>query len=62
MPGVLAEVNRIVSDIGANIDAQQLATTRDIGYLVMDVNRQLSDEVRLGLGALPTSVRTRILY
>ncbi|MBC7896249.1 MAG: phosphoglycerate dehydrogenase, partial [Cytophagaceae bacterium] len=49
MPGVLAEVNRIVSDIGANIDATQLATTRDIGYLVMDVNRELSDEVRLRL-------------
>ena len=62
VPGVLAAVNRIVSEVGANIDAQQLATSRDIGYLVMDVNRELSDEVNSRIGALPMSVRTRILY
>lgn len=62
VPGTLAEVNRIVSEVGANIEAQQLATTRDIGYLVMDVNRELSDEVSTRIGALSMSVRTRILY
>lgn len=62
VPGALAEVNRIVSEVGANIEAQQLATTRDIGYLVMDVNRELSDEVHSRIAALPMSVRTRILY
>jgi D-3-phosphoglycerate dehydrogenase len=62
VPGVLAAVNNIVSEVGANIDAQQLATTRDIGYLVMDVNRELSDEVHSRISALPMNVRTRILY
>ena len=62
VPGVLAAVNNIVSDVGANIEAQQLATTRDIGYLVMDVNRELSDEVHTRISALPMNVRTRILY
>jgi D-3-phosphoglycerate dehydrogenase len=62
VPGVLAAVNNIVSDVGANIEAQQLGTTRDIGYLVMDVNRELSDEVHARISALPMSVRTRILY
>lgn len=62
VPGALAEVNRIVSEVGANIEAQQLATTREIGYLVMDVNKALSDEVHQRISALPMSVRTRILY
>lgn len=62
IPGVLAAVNNIVSEVGANIEAQQLATTRDIGYLVMDINRELSDEVHARISALPMSVRTRILY
>jgi len=62
VPGALAEVNRIVSEVGANIEAQQLATTRDIGYLVMDVNKELSDEVHARIAQLPMSVRTRILY
>ncbi len=62
VPGVLAAVNNIVSELGANIEAQFLATTRDIGYLVMDVNRELSDEVHTRISALPMNVRTRILY
>lgn len=62
VPGVLAAVNQIVSEVGANIDAQQLATTRDIGYLVMDINREVSDEVSARISALPMNVRTRILY
>lgn len=62
VPGVLAAVNNIVSEVGANIEAQQLATSRDIGYLVMDINRELSDEVHARISALPMSVRTRILY
>lgn len=62
VPGVLAEVNHIVSDVGANIEAQQLATSRDVGYLVMDLNRELSVEVNNRIAALPMSIRTRILY
>ncbi|MBL8751680.1 MAG: phosphoglycerate dehydrogenase [Planctomycetes bacterium] len=62
VPGVLASVTAIVSELGANIEAQQLSTTKDIGYLVMDVDRQLSDAVRDRIAALPVSVKTRILY
>jgi len=62
VPGVLADVTRIVSELGANIEAQQLSTTRDIGYLVMAVDRLLSDAVRERIAALPVSVKTRILY
>lgn len=61
-PGVLAAVNNIVSEVGANIDAQRLATTRDTGYLVMDLNREVCDEVHARISALPMNVRTRILY
>lgn len=62
VPGVLAAVNQIMSELGANIEAQHLATQDDIGYLVMDVNRELSDEVHARISALPMNVRTRILY
>jgi D-3-phosphoglycerate dehydrogenase len=62
VPGVLAAVNQIVSDVGANIEAQRLATTADVGYLVMDLNHELSDEVHARISALPMNVRTRILY
>ena len=62
VPGVLSEINRIVSDAQANIESQVLATTPAIGYLVMDLNREVSKEVRVRMTALETSIRTRVLY
>lgn len=62
VPGALVEINRIVSEVGANIEAQQLSTHKDVGYLVMDINKDLSEEVKRKIAALPISIRTRILY
>ncbi len=62
VPGVLSDINRIVSDARANIESQVLATTPAIGYLVMDLNREVSKEVRVRMTALETSIRTRVLY
>ena len=62
VPGVLRDINRIVSDRGANIRSQVLATDPNIGYLVMDLEQDVSDEVKAAIAALPTSIKTRILY
>ena len=62
VPGVLRDVTRIVSDLGANISAQSLATDGDIGYLVLDTDEQLSQDVKARIEELKTSIRTRILY
>jgi len=62
VPGVLSRINRIVSEAQANIESQVLATTPAIGYLVMDLNREVSRDVHLQMSALETSIRTRVLY
>jgi D-3-phosphoglycerate dehydrogenase len=62
VPGVLRDINRIVSDHNANIRAQVLSTDADIGYLVMDLDQDVSQDVKRGIGALPTSIKTRILF
>jgi len=62
VPGVLSEINHAIAEVGANVDAQYLSTYKDIGYLIMDVSRELSEEVKSRIAALPQSVRTRILY
>ena len=62
VPGVLRDINHIVSDKGANIAAQVLATDADIGYLVMDLDQDVSRAVKNAVGALETSIKTRILY
>jgi D-3-phosphoglycerate dehydrogenase len=62
VPGVLRDINRIVSDHNANIRAQVLSTDVDIGYLVMDLDQDVSQDVKRGIAALPTSIKTRILF
>lgn len=62
VPGVLGEINGIVSRLKANIQSQVLATDPETGYLVMDLDQDVSNEVRQAIGELPTTVRTRILY
>ncbi len=61
VPGVLRDINRIVSDSQANIHAQILATDSHIGYLVMDLDQDVSVEVSNAISALPTSLKTRIV-
>jgi D-3-phosphoglycerate dehydrogenase len=60
VPGVLRDVNNILSDY--NVVAQMLLTTQKIGYLIVDVDAGISHEVKKKIGALKTSIRTRILY
>ena len=62
VPGVLRDINRIVSDKNANIRSQVLATDPDIGYLVMDLDNDVSQDVKREIGALDTSIKTRILF
>jgi len=62
VPGVLKDINKIVSDLNANIRAQILATDQNIGYLVMDLEHNVSLRVKDAVESLPTSIKTRILY
>lgn len=61
VPGVLGEINSIVSKLGANIEAQHLATDSNIGYLVMDFARGHADKVATEISSLKTSIRTAVI-
>lgn len=59
VPGVLGEINSIVSRSNANIRAQYLSTDPQIGYLVMDLeNSQVADEIISKINKLPTSIKS----
>ncbi len=61
VPGVLRDVNAIVSERSANIHSQVLATDANIGYLIMDLDLDVASEVARDIGRLSTNIRTRIL-
>lgn len=63
-PGVMMNINRTLSDAGANIAAQYLQTLEGVGYVVIDI---AADEVdasamRAALDAVPGTIRTRVLF
>lgn len=61
-PGVLRDINKIVSDCGANITAQFLATDSKIGYLVLDMEKGHAQLAVDQIARLKPSIRTRMLY
>lgn len=61
-PGVLGEINTIISRAGANIEAQYLSTDDEIGYLVMDVHSKHADQLAGDIEKLQRSIRTRVVY
>ncbi|MGI9155229.1 MAG: phosphoglycerate dehydrogenase [Marmoricola sp.] len=59
VPGVLAEINRILLELGANVAAQNLATLGEQGYVVTDVEGELSAATLDQLGAMPQTIWLR---
>ena len=61
-PGVLGEINGIISKAGANIQAQYLSTDEKIGYLVMDLETASVQSLEHEVQQLSRSIRTRVLF
>ena len=61
-PGVLGEINGIISKEGANIEAQFLSTDDKVGYMVVDLSFQHVQRVADQIQALSRSIRTRVVY
>ncbi len=61
-PGVLGALNRALADANTNVLAQHLQTTADLGYVVVDIDRDYPKELRDQLRAVPGTIRFRVLY
>lgn len=58
VPGVLGNINNIISEFGGNIRAQYLSTDNLIGYVIMDLNGCDINSVTSNVTDLDTSLRT----
>ena len=59
VPGVMRDLNRLVSDRNANIHAQVLSTNAAIGYLIMDLDSDVAAHVVEDMRRLSTSISAR---
>src|SRR6186713_926811 len=62
VPGVLSEINTTLSKHNINIVGQYLKTNEDIGYVVLDVDRQISSKALQLLKEVKQTIKVRILY
>ena len=59
-PGVLSQINRLISKSGANIKTQYLSTNETVGCLIIDVEKEDAEDIRLAVSRLKFSLKTRI--
>ncbi|RYY66385.1 MAG: phosphoglycerate dehydrogenase, partial [Chitinophagaceae bacterium] len=62
VPGVLSQINGQLSQHRINIVGQYLKTNEAIGYVVVDVDKQLSKRALSLLKEVPETVKVRLLY
>ena len=62
VPGVLSEINTTLSKNNINILGQYLKTNEEIGYVVLDVDRQLSSKALQLLKEVKQTIKVRMLY
>jgi len=62
VPGVLSQINSQMSQHNINIVGQYLKTNDSIGYVVVDVDKQLSKQAAELLKEVPHTIKVRLLY
>jgi D-3-phosphoglycerate dehydrogenase len=62
VPGVLSEINTVLSQNKINILGQYLKTNDAIGYVVLDVDSKLSKEAFSLLREVNHTIKARLLY
>lgn len=62
VPGVLSQINGQLSNHNINILGQYLKTNDRIGYVVLDVDKQLSSQAAELLKQVPNTIKVRVLY
>jgi D-3-phosphoglycerate dehydrogenase len=62
VPGVLSTMHQRIAQLGANISAEFLRTSEDIGYVVLDVDPTDGDRVLEAVRTIPETIRCRVLW
>jgi D-3-phosphoglycerate dehydrogenase / 2-oxoglutarate reductase len=62
VPGVLSEINTQLSKHKINILAQYLKTNEDIGYVVLDIDKNISNRALQLLKEVKATIKVRLVY
>ncbi|MGI2029443.1 phosphoglycerate dehydrogenase [Endozoicomonas acroporae] len=62
IPGILGQINQILSENRINISGQYLQTNESVGYVVIDVDAEHSDMAMQKIKKIEGTIRCRVLY
>ena len=62
VPGVMSAINQVFAENNINIRAQYLQTTKDIGYVVIDIDAEYSELALKKLSEVDGTIRCRVLF
>ena len=62
VPGILAQINNVVSDHGCNILGQYLKTNEEVGYVILDIDKKYDKAVTTALREVKDTIKFRVLY
>ncbi|ASK21247.1 MULTISPECIES: phosphoglycerate dehydrogenase [unclassified Halomonas] len=62
VPGVLSQINRVLSENGINISGQYLQTNDKVGYVVIDVDKAYGPQALEALKKVEHTLKIRALY
>ena len=62
VPGVISSINQVLTEAKVNILGQYLQTLPEVGYVVIDIDRDGSDVIADQLAGIEGTIRSRILF
>ncbi|MBX2945519.1 MAG: phosphoglycerate dehydrogenase [Cyclobacteriaceae bacterium] len=62
VPGILAQINKVLADHNINIAGQYLKTNEQIGYVITDIDKAYSKDVIKELRSIAHTIKFRVLY
>ena len=62
VPGILRQINMILAEENINVLGQYLATNQDIGYVVLDIAKDVSQHALKIMKTIEGTIRARVLF
>jgi len=62
VPGVMANINRVLAEFKLNITGQFLSTDAKVGYVITDIDKEYNKKVIKALKNIDGTIKFRVLY
>ena len=62
VPGIMAEINKVLAKFDMNITGQYLSTDDKVGYVISDLDKEYNQDVLNELRAVKGTIKFRVLY